>query len=409
MLKNVLTSISQNLVLIAFLVFPALQIVSGGGLSHALWICAYVLIIFIAMHKDWQWRHLRPLQWLCALVVFACLSILWSHNQEQSLRYSRNLLGCIAIGVIFVLAASYYSAKTRHRLCFVAAIGLVIGLALVSIEWISYGTATRWWRATVEHRSDGYYSIDVLNKSLQFIVPYSFAVAALLLGKIKKHAYLLVWLILVGLLSQLNSFASFLGLLLGTLVFFLYYYSYARIVWLFKCVFVISALAVPLLALAINPAVIEIMQPHLSASALHRLYIWQLYATYLPNAFPWGLGIGAVDHLDALPSIPLALQGLGINPLLRHPHNMWLQLYLELGIIGVILYGGLVLSLINAIHRSTIHIPYRALAMGSITCYLFISMVDYNMWRDRWLAAAFICAALLRIALPKFQEASDRN
>ncbi len=110
--------------------------------------------------------------------------------------------------------------------------------------------------------------------------------------------------------------------------------------------------------------------------------------------FGWGfdasraLGQDTPGPFPGNPAIPL------------HPHNLWTQLWLELGFVGVLLGLGLVFALVRRIAaRAADRVAAdRVAAAAAVSClfgYLVIGNISYGVWQNWWLGLAWLNAGFL--------------
>lgn len=84
------------------------------------------------------------------------------------------------------------------------------------------------------------------------------------------------------------------------------------------------------------------------------------------------------------------------HPLPLHPHNNILQITLELGIIGLILFLCLVykyLKQINNIKSSN----FRAASYSCFINYYIIGMISYNIWQIWWISSGIWVLVLMKL------------
>ncbi|MCR9255393.1 MAG: O-antigen ligase family protein [Alphaproteobacteria bacterium] len=124
-------------------------------------------------------------------------------------------------------------------------------------------------------------------------------------------------------------------------------------------------------------------------SAKHRVLIWDYVATLVADHpyFGWGLDASRVlndlgGRLEDRPSVELL-------PL--HPHNAMLQVWLELGVYGILVSLTFVLGLVGQIDR--VPRDVRPFAAGLFACALGIASVAYGVWQTWWLAGGLTAVA----------------
>jgi O-antigen ligase len=166
-------------------------------------------------------------------------------------------------------------------------------------------------------------------------------------------------------------------------------------------------MAAPILPITVlSPNVAYEWVSQISATAVHRIYIWRFVSDrILERRFTgWGL--------DASRSIPgadtyivqfdrsLPFQPYGeMTALPLHPHNAPLQLWLELGLPGAALFalrcGGLLLGVARGLPR---RLPAAA-ASAAILVAVALSSFSYGVWQTWWLAALWLAAAMTTVLL----------
>lgn len=120
----------------------------------------------------------------------------------------------------------------------------------------------------------------------------------------------------------------------------------------------------------------------LPASWQHRTEIWD-YMSYRIFDRPWlGWGIGS-SHLLTY-QYPHGADYIFVKQGAGHPHNVIIQLWVELGIPGLILgFSFALLMLQRASKLPAKFVPY---ALGTWMTILSISLVGYNFWNDSFFA-----------------------
>ena len=116
-------------------------------------------------------------------------------------------------------------------------------------------------------------------------------------------------------------------------------------------------------------------------SVQHRLEIWSFAGAR--NAERPLLGWG----LDASRAIPggTAPTDLGVPYLPLHPHNVTLQIWLELGIPGAALLALFGVRLWLALGAAAWPRPYAAAVVGSLVAAFTVSLGSYGLWQEWWI------------------------
>lgn len=164
----------------------------------------------------------------------------------------------------------------------------------------------------------------------------------------------------------------------------------------------LAALAV-LLVLGL-PWIIQALLPldagRLPESAAHRLLIWDFVSDRIldrpllgwgmdgSRAVPGGTGHPEASMLSAFGLTAKAGWFSGAQLLPLHPHNLALQVWLELGAVGAVLMALLLAML-------ALGAPGAA-ACGAYAAGLVIAMLSYGAWQYWWVAAILLAAVACR-------------
>ncbi len=135
-------------------------------------------------------------------------------------------------------------------------------------------------------------------------------------------------------------------------------------------------------------------------SVLDRIEIWNHGAKAVLDAPVLGHGIGAMRHLP-IPDPALS----GYRHLVKpptHPHDAALQIWLELGGVGVVLFAGLVY--IAARSMTALEAPWRSGAVAASAGVIFTAMVSYGLWQETWLGIIAMTALAFRVLAPPISD-----
>lgn len=133
-----------------------------------------------------------------------------------------------------------------------------------------------------------------------------------------------------------------------------------------------------------------------TSSLYHRFLIWDFaIARILEKPFcGWGWGMsrfipGASEK---------AFQDMAFIPV--HPHNNSIELWLELGGVGMVLGAGLVSFLFWQLHRFVEQRLYVATYTALLAALLILNSSSYSLWHAWWLAWTGLICFLPRFLLP---------
>jgi O-antigen ligase len=128
----------------------------------------------------------------------------------------------------------------------------------------------------------------------------------------------------------------------------------------------------------------------LPISAIHRLFIWDFALEKLQNKPIRGIGFNSSRKVNITQDHFIEHNNFKLNLLPSHPHNHLIQLLLETGIIGFILYLSLAAKYLtkwNSYFRNSKTSNMLNLRSAGYACFctfFIISMISFNMWQSWW-------------------------
>jgi O-antigen ligase len=164
-----------------------------------------------------------------------------------------------------------------------------------------------------------------------------------------------------------------------------------------------AGLVLTLLALAVSPFV-GTLAKHALGATLHkvlanahsddRVNIWLSFEAMVQQKWLLGNGFGASLNLQNAAAAKLIKPELVTLLGASHPHNAFLQLWVELGLVGALLFAALTVILFSAVSRMVQQLqPY---ALTCIAVVAGIALVSHGAWQAWWMAT--IGAAIVSFA-----------
>jgi O-antigen ligase len=230
---------------------------------------------------------------------------------------------------------------------------------------------------------------------------------------------LLFWPCLAILWKRFGIFAALALTLFST---FLFYFSGSLSAWVALIVGIIAALGflvfrrkaincyiiiiclatlgAPLLPSFIPDATkLSKIAPNLPDSIFPRIVIWKYAASVIADDPILGKGLdtarvisrnskkiyffGQKGGARTTPGIPL------------HPHNAILQIWLELGLIGTLIFAAIMVTILQKVKRLNCDLPACTAVVGMFFTALFVANVSYGIWQSWWQSAIWLNAAFI--------------
>lgn len=354
----------------------------------ALWIA----IIYLRSGRyPWEGRSWLTPAALFGLVAFGVLTAIWSISLGRTLHIAIRLAPIVVGGWLLVGAAAQLDERARHRTSMALLFGAMVALVLVGIEVATGGLIQGLLRGAGFKTTGNLVHLNRAASQLAILASLFWLVVDRRFGPVAAAAG-------VGL-----TVAAVFGLdpdtpkitLLASIIFFALAYMAPRIA---QGLMIAGVLAVAL-AIPLYPIILPVIENALSAlnitdfSLRHRFAIWEFAAarTMEQPLFGWGLGTSRVVP-GANGAAELLRPGAEAMPL--HPHNALLQLWLELGIPGILLTLIAVVAILSRILRYISGRKERAAALTVIFSATLIAELSYGIWQSWWLVFLWVLAAL---------------
>jgi len=378
--------------LCVFLYLPVLALTPLGvtPLAAAAGLCAFGLA---APGGVAAWRPLRaPALLFAALLAWGLVSALWAVDPQRSLLIAARLAGLFAVGLSLMAAAPAVAAP--ERLLAWAAAGLVLALVLAGVQYATLGALTR---SFLRHAFNEPRLNQVQNGFALLVLP----LAATLALRRERAAAVLIAALTVTMIFLLVGDAERVAFVAGLGAAALAYLSRR---WLARFAAIAAAIVISTAPLTF-PALIHIEAVQRWAQAQkqsveHRLEIWQFASARIAERPLGGWGLdssrsipgGTVPTPEGAPTLPL------------HPHNVTLQIWLELGLPGAALFAVFIVRLWLALGAAPWPPLYAAAAAGSLAAAFTVSLGSYGLWQEWWIGSEFLTLFLIlvmaRLAAP---------
>lgn len=382
----------------AILLYPLVALLAPKAMV-ALLVLPVLACLTAAPNRSAVFSALPPkvLMLIAGLAAWSLVTVWWSPRPTVSLELWFRVVGIGLCGMVLFATAAKASADDVRFLDGVFFVSGWLFIALFTVELLSDGALIRlavslWNLLTPWDTGPPTPSLLLLQGSAALAI---FAWPCMLAIRRRSTAAVasLFALAVTALLVNQNMEASLVAFA-GALVVFLAVYRFPR--W--GSAAFLAGLALVNLALAL--AAFEIVSAEqqdginliMSGGTKERLYILD-YVYEKINQHPlmgWGF-----DGSRAIGQETLSNFGNASIPL--HPHNLWAQAWLELGLIGFVLVVSLAVAVTMTIAASGRGRTAVAVAVAAVATYLLIGNISYGMWQNWWLALAWLNAGFLAL------------
>lgn len=372
---------------------PLVGALAPRGMAAHLIVGAVLLALtFRLSHGRWPMPDGGPAALAAAFLGLTWMSAAWSENPGGSMRQALETTYILAAGLVAggALVPSK-EAPVPHRellpfrVCFIAAAALLLADLLLGLPVYNL---LRGRLALADFPS-------LINRSLVVIAALSwpFAISLLAAGRGAVTGNFVIGgvfaLTLVG-----ESQSALIGMLAGLLVYCL---AKHRLILARK----VMAVALPACTAAM-PLVASMIHAlgasdwrFLPVSVRHRVLIWEHAADRIAErpVLGWGL-----DAARFMPKQGLALDEVnGIVDLMPlHPHNAYLQAWMELGIAAVLLWAAAYVLLVRRI--ATVEPSAQPMLLGALAATAAMLGTSYGAWQAWWMSTLVTSGLLCAIA-----------
>ncbi len=359
----------------------------GDGIARVAPLIAFAGVFALGLAWPFEAAALKRFQGIAVaallLVLWGATSAFWAIQPHRSLLIAIRLTGLFAAGFVLALAVDRIVSPRRLITCALA--GLGISVVLAEIQFASGGWLTRpfFIRPFVPPKLN-----QVVNALAILVLP----LAAMLvlrrrvwLGIVVAGTVAATIYHLVGTAAQL----AFGIAAIFSIVFYLWGRRLAHIAAFFSALLILTApWSFPKLVQL--PALVERVQG-LKFSVIHRLLIWSFVGARIDErpVLGWGLDAsraipgGSIEIHPGAPWLPL------------HPHSSALQIWLELGLPGAVLFAAFIILLWRALANAPWPPLFKAAVAGSLLMAFVASFGTYGIWQEWWIATMWLAFFLI--------------
>jgi O-antigen ligase len=351
-------------------------------------------------------KSIRALSAIAPLLAWMLLSATWSPDGEASVSLVLRLAALFSAGTLLVTSFDLLPLERLHRPLMALALGLSAAGATIAFDLALGGHLDRILHGPRPAGFDpalDYGRAAILHAIL--LVPISVSLLRLGAPRLAVGSALITATAVLETSSLSAKTALAVGLVSLTMVFIL-----PQLRWAGLALLGLGAVTLPLMFPAPLSAEATCWLANHKPSALHRLEIWGFVADHIKQRPIGGWGLDAarrlpggkapvvIRHCDATDHPDGVALSSEILPL--HPHNGILQIWLELGGIGIGLgFVPLILLIRHAFRTPAWHARWvQAMIAGSAAAAVAVGLVSFGIWTEWFISGLFFAAAFVVLA-----------
>lgn len=383
----------------------------ASGPALAIWTVTVLACVAIGRpnsqnsFSEWA-KPSTPVLSLLSLATFAMISAFWAHNPVAAISAGAMLAAVVVVGHLLHRGLDQLSPAASTLVSGWFMIGLVGGSLILLSEYLTSFALTRWVLTTVPSfrplrnmmfaqsngqwilldRSAGNWSVAAVN----FMVwPCILALSVIT----RDRARLLLPLALFALVAVITSISdhqtSQVGLIASLLIFGAANWAPFAVRSTAFALSILLIIAVVPLSYGANRIAHLQEAPWAQFTLKERLKIWGNVAENYLKAPLLGIGAGNTTIAQTFNAAPPSIDQQIVPK--HHPHNMLLQIWLELGAVGALLLSLVVVSVFRALDRLPLRVVPYVLATGaSLTVQVSATWSLWSSW--------FLCAVAMTIS-----------
>lgn len=352
----------------------------------------------IRYRRGWSGIDRFFLTTLVAFLGWGALGLAWEHTQGMVLQKVSQLTLLCGGGLITWMAVEGLESEESNRVFHALKLGLLVCFAIMGLEWLSNMAITRFMHGLGKD-SPPAVTLQVYKTGATTCVLLTLVVVSWWRGRaawLPRAGFMgaaLATTLITGSLSGLVAICAALGVAaLGRLS------SRLAIASVLAALIVANAVT-PLAHHLPPPEKLQSSMPWLPNSAIHRTLIWHFGAErWLDHPFlGWGLDasrdLPGAEHPIAVHD-PKTGSTMNLDVMPLHPHNNFVQVWLETGVVGALLYLVLAMTILRLIVRRSAaeQISFCQLMIAT----LVISSISFGAWQSWWIAFCWLVAGLAR-------------
>jgi len=320
----------------------------------------------------------------------SALSLLWAKNLDDSKEKVIKLLALLPPQILVISLATSLKKEQLKPLAKMFPIAFIASSTFLAFEILTKGTLHNILRGeSVSFIADP----DDFNRGAVALSIYAFSAFALACTFFKKNiATILIFVPVAIAILISESFSAQIALCAGLLFLFAFPYKSNAAHKTLKFSIIFLMIAAPFIATPFYDHLAHDLQNNpilANAYAGHRMEIWDFISRYILQSPFIGYGIEATREITDFESRHIFNKA---NTTL-HPHNFALQIWIEFGIVGILIGSGLIYALFTNIEKQ-FSPAQQKIILPTLIATLIPASVAYGLWQGLWIGMMFHVAAV---------------
>lgn len=390
-------SLEQYMLFLSLLLLPVVLLAGLSSVVFFLSLSIPAIYFFIQKnHLNLLKKHKKTFLYFVPLLAYVLISSLFSEHINHSLLLSIRVF--LLTAIFLCLLAFFLNININCQRLFNT---LLTGLSLASLVMLIEIFSEGFFSSLLRFGKDNYEFTPVdLNRGIAFIGLFLWPLLYYFYNNKSYLRLATITILTFAIVFSSEHQTSQLALAASILVFFFVLILKKHATRLVFLPLALAFFAFPFVLKVLDIKNVEhYFYAKSSSSALHRLYIWDFAKdkVFQKPILGWGFDSSRflpVDQSDyiVLPSTENSEASVQ-HPMPLHSHNISLQIWLELGFVGIVLF---LIPLYFIYTKIIVLEPLQQAVSTSLFAYAFIvSFTGFNIWQQWWLCAIFLAITYL--------------
>jgi exopolysaccharide production protein ExoQ len=332
------------------------------------------------------------------LVGWAAISSSWSILTDRAVTTSIRL-ALVGVSLIILIDAAKQLDYAQRRTFGKWLIGgTVTGLVLTAAVIASSGILSSWFGETFVKGHE----LDSLNRTGSAVAMLVWPVALVFAQFYGRYAAAAVIAVSALTLFALSPTTPVVAFIIGICGFSIAWSSHRWGKRFLLLAFTGSVVMIPLLDI-LAPIVVDTLVANMASpnSEVHRIRIWEFAANRIFEHPIIGWGLDASRAIPGGHEKIHLFENVSGQAIPLHPHNALVQIWLELGIVGVILVGSIFSLLVASIPESATNHAGPAIMVATASCGFAIAQLGFGIWQGWWMATLGLMVMIIVVIVPR--------
>ncbi len=339
---------------------------------------------------------------ICLIIVWSLVTFLWSPYPHKAVINATRLFILLIATLLVKSKISLMSEKEAN----LAKKILFISTSIVWLFYIEELTLSYPIISLIRESRGGDDYLNKLGKGASFLCLYIWPVSYMIYTKTSKRILPILFIAINLVFSHFLPMAAVeLAIITAVPVFILTKLLGRKFLAILFPLIITTILMFPLLSLkVISPEATSQSSygEKVPTSWYHRLVIWNFASSKIIDHPIIGSGSGSARYIsdnqktEKLATLPNGRDLMG-SKLPLHTHNSSVQMWLEMGFVGIVLYILLLVGIMRHISLSQ-NKNLMAIYTATFTSAMCISLISFGMWQPWWIATIFLAHILCQLA-----------